>query len=59
MGTQIAARGNDGRLFLLSGFGFFHGDDSTGMLRVQNRCTSMFEEIPKDYEEGEDGENSY
>ena len=34
------------RLFLFSGLGFLHGDDSTGMLRVQNRCTSMLEEIP-------------
>ena len=46
------------RLFLLSGLGFLHGDDSTGMLRVQNRCTSMLEEIPEDDKEGEDGEDS-
>lgn len=58
MGTQIAARGNDGRLFLLSGLRFFHGDDSTGMFWVQNRCTSMLEEIPEDDEEGDTGEDS-
>ena len=41
-------------LFLPSGLGFLHGDDSTGMLRIQNRCTSMLEEIPEDDEEGYD-----
>ena len=46
-------------LFLLSGLGFLHGDDSTGMLRIQNRCTSMLEEIPEDDEEGYGGEDSY
>ena len=45
-------------LFLLSGLGFLYGDDSTGMLRIQNRCTSMLEEIPKDDEEGYDGEDT-
>ena len=58
MGTQIAARGNDGRLFLLSGLGFLHGDDSTGMFCVQDRCTSMLEEIPEDDEEGDDREDT-
>ena len=46
-------------LFLLSGLGFLNGDDSTGMLRIQNRCTSMLEEIPEDDEEGYGGEDSY
>ena len=45
-------------LFLLSVLRYLLGDDSTGMLCVPYRCTSMLEEIPKDDEEGEDGEDS-
>ena len=54
MGTQIAARGNEGRLFLPSGLGFFQGNDSTGMFWVPYRSTSMLEIVPKDDEEGYD-----
>ena len=46
------------RLFLLSGLGFLHGDDSTGMLCVPYRCTSMLEIIPEDDEEVYDGEDT-
>ena len=46
------------RLFLLSGLGFLHGDDSAWMFCVPYRCASMLEIIPEDDEEGEDGEDS-
>ena len=46
------------RLFLLSGLGFLHGNDSTRMFCVPYRCTSMHEIIPEDDEEGYDGENT-
>lgn len=58
MGTQIAARGNEGRLFFPSGLGFFQGDDSTWMSWVPYGSTSMLEIVPKDDEEGYDRENS-
>ena len=45
-------------LFLLSGLGFLYGDEPTGMLRIQNRCTSMLEIIPEDDEEVYDGEDT-
>ena len=46
------------RLFLSSGLGFLHGNDSTWMFRVPYRSTSMLEIVPKDDEEGYDRENS-
>ncbi len=58
MGTQIAARGNEGRLFLPSGLGFLHGNDSTWMFWIPYGSTSMLEIVPKDDEEGYDRENS-
>ena len=45
-------------LFLLSGLGFLHGDDSTGMFCVPYRYASMLEIIPEDDEEGDDREDS-
>ena len=45
-------------LFLLSGLGFLHGNDSTWMFWVPYRSTSMLEIVPKDDEEGYDRENS-
>jgi hypothetical protein len=39
-------------LFLPSGLGFFHGNDSTWMFWVPYRSTSMLEIVPKDDEEG-------
>lgn len=47
-----------GILFLMSFLLLFHGNYPTGMFRVQDRCTAMLEIIPKDNEEGEDGEDS-
>ena len=46
------------RLFLLSGLGILHGNDSTRMFCVPNRCPTMLEIIPKDNKEGKDGEDS-
>ena len=46
------------RLFLLSGLGFLHCDDSTGMFCVPYRYASMFEIIPEDDEKGYDGEET-
>ena len=45
-------------LFLLSVLRLLQGDDPTGMLRIQNRCTSMLEIIPEDDEEVYDGEDT-
>lgn len=47
-----------GILFLMSFLLLFHGNYPTRMLWVQDRCTSMLEIVPKDDEEGEDGEDS-
>lgn len=47
-----------GILFLMSFLLLFHGNYPTGMFRVQDRCTSMLEEIPEDDEESYDGEDS-
>ena len=45
-------------LFFMIFLCILHGNDSTRMFRVQNRSTSMLEIVPKDDEEGEDGEDS-
>ena len=45
-------------LFLLSVLRYLLGNDSTRMFCVPYRCTSMLEIVPKDDEEGEDGEDS-
>ena len=45
-------------LFLPSGLGFLHGNDSTWMFWVPYRSTSMLEIVPKDDEEGYDREDS-
>ena len=46
------------RLFLLSVLRHLLGDNSARMFCVPYRCTSMLEEIPKDDEEGYDGEDT-
>lgn len=45
-------------LFLPSGLGFLHGNDSTWMFWIPYRSTSMLEIVPKDDEEGYGRENS-
>ena len=45
-------------LFFLSVLRYLLGDNCAWMFCVPDRCTSMLEIVPKDNEEGEDGEDS-
>ena len=51
-------RGVSVGLFLLSVLRYLLGNDSAWMFCVPYRCTSMLEIVPKDNEEGEDGEDT-